>query len=137
MQTGTGEDEWWGKFMFDDWEMGRVITLRVKGANGVDAQVKPTSPHHARVIGTDTRGGGQLQQIRLMQKSGEEQCGTWGQDSDYDYRCFSFHAPLSYEGIDAPWETFNDGMSTLRAIEWQRDRQRRISYHIEVRTLSC
>ena len=29
-----------------------------------------------------------------------------------------FIAPLSYEGVDAPWQTFQDGMSTLRAIEW-------------------
>lgn len=97
--TGTGENEWWGKMFFDDWEQGRKVTLRVKGANGVDVQVKPMSPHHARVVGTDSRGGGNLEQIRLMTKQGEEQCGTWGDASDYDYRCFSFRAPLSYEEI--------------------------------------
>ena len=94
--TGLGEDEWWGKILFEKWTVGRKITLRVRGSNG-NAHVQPTSLHHARPVGTDTRGGGQLEMIRLMTSVGEEQCGQWGAASNYDWRCFSFHAPLTHE----------------------------------------
>ena len=63
--TGLGDDQWWGKMYFENWEMGRKITIRVAGYSG-NANVRPMSQHHARIVGTDRRGGSDVKLLLFL-----------------------------------------------------------------------
>ena len=90
-KLSMGEDTWWGRMYFDEWEQGREMRLRVRGSPDEHAGITLLGGV-GKASDLTTPDGQRMQLITLVFKVGEEDCCNHCPQKTYAYRCLSFSA---------------------------------------------